>query len=187
LEYSYVIKDDLTGANKIIFVHGGIIPSAPLEEQLSVKTIEDYHSFLTKNKLKYDNSFLWIRKDFYNMDSEVWDNKLVIHGHTPVHLMKEWFSKPPHINFSQKRKYLNPGFFEYATFNDSLPFFRLKKILHKAIVVSINIDTGCSNERRLTAIGFDPLNLNDNKIPIIIVQVEIANNKIFEHKSQLSL
>lgn len=185
LKYSYVICDANIDFKDIIFIHGGFISKVSIQDQLSIKTNEDYHSFIKKNRLKYDETFLWVRKDFYLMDSKNWEDKLIIHGHTPVQYLKEWFNNPPHINFTPK-KYFNSGYSKFTTFQDSIPFFRLKKIAQKSIVISVNIDTGCAIGKRLSAIGLDLKNAKDNKIPIIIKQVDLANNNIFEFNTYIS-
>jgi hypothetical protein len=186
LKYSYSIYDINDALPLVIFIHGGLVSKVSLEDQLSVNSIDDYHLFIKKNKLRYEDTFLWVREEFYKNDADLWNNRLVIHGHTPVHLMEQFFTRPPHINFTPK-KYFNPSYFEYASFNDSRPFFRLKKIHHRPVVVSVNIDTGCGSGKKLSAIGLDLSHIKDNKIPTKIVQVDLNNSSISEQSTYISL
>ena len=187
LKYSHIEKIPESENQKILFLHAGIIPNINFEEQISIFDYYSYQKFISNNNLAYDETFLWVRKEFFELDSNLWNNNLIIHGHTPVHLLKEWFSKPPHINFKKSINFLKPGFFKYAKFSDNSPFFRLRKKLNTSKVISINLDTGSAYNKKLTALGLNLLNLKNNKIPVKIIQVNIPDNKIQEFSTNISL
>lgn len=187
LKYSHIEFISESQNQMIIFLHAGILPNIGIEEQISVKDNNSYHEFIKRNKLAYDKTFLWVRKEFLELDSENWNNNLIIHGHTPVHLLSGWFEKPPHINFKKNNSFIKPAFSKYAKFNESLPFFRLRKNSHSSKVISIDIDTGAAFDKKLTAIGLDLKNINNNKIQSKIIQINISDNKIVEFNTNISL
>lgn len=187
LKYSHLEIIPNSDNQKILFLHAGLIPNINYEEQISIVDNNSYHDFIDKHKLKYDNTFLWARKEFLELDSFFWGNSLIIHGHTPVHILKDLFNRPPHINFNKTFSFLNPDFFKYAKFSDNMPFFRLRKNSHSSKVISIDIDTGGGYNKKLTALGLNMLNIKNNKIPVKIIQINILDNEIQEYSTNISL
>ena len=187
LKYSHTELIPKTQNQKIFFIHAGIVPDVNFNEQISIQDNNSYHEFIERNKLAYDKTFLWIRKNFFQLDSNSWNNNLIIHGHTPVHLLKGWFEKPSHINFKKKNTFSKSSFLKYAKFNDSLPFFRLKKNSNASRVISIDLDTGAAYNKKLTAIGLDLLNTKNNKIPAKIIQANVIDNKIIKFSTDINL
>ena len=185
LKYSHTIELD---NHKIIFIHAGLNKNIPLADQILIKNLESYHEYIKKYNLAYDNTILWVRKEFYESDANLWNNSLIIHGHTPISNLMELYTKPPHINFKNRLNFSKSQFFEFGKLNPNQPFFRLKMGLLNSSVVSINLDTGCGYNNRLTALGINISNITKNKILCNIIQCDLNNkNKIIKSNSFISL
>lgn len=147
---------DDTSEIKFLFVHAGVMPELPLTEQMAATDYLSHNALMDAHRLWIEDSFIWIRSDFFHADPSLWDGYVVIHGHTPTHLL-------PY----------------------SLAHFDLAKDLHKNTqlylrphpadperIVSIDIDTGAAFGRRLTALGLRPTGLEDGWFTLEVLQLD---------------
>jgi len=135
---------------KLAFSHAGLDAARDLEEQLKLKTFDEFHNYIREKNIfqKYFN--LWTRKE----PEEKFGDYILIHGHTPTEMLPQYYDK--------LGKY-DPG--------SGLPFFRFLKPEEVRTgydewpklyyldgdfddLISINIDTGAALGKYLTAVGF---------------------------------
>jgi len=147
---------DDESAIKFLFVHAGVMPKLALAEQMRATDYLSHNQLMDAHRIWIEDSFIWIRSDFFRADPSHWEGYVVIHGHTPTHLL-------PY----------------------SLSNFDLDKDLHKNTqlylrphpaeaerVVSIDIDTGAAFVNRLTALGLRPTGLENGYFTIEVLQVD---------------
>jgi serine/threonine protein phosphatase 1 len=118
-----------------LIVHAGVMPKISLQEQLAVKNFSEHNEFIKKHKIWVEDSFTWIRERFYKSNPEQWNGYVVIHGHTPTHLLNFVFDGASAENEETLL----------------LPYMRYHPKQNR--VVSIDIDTGSAFGKRLTALG----------------------------------
>ncbi|HER07812.1 MAG TPA: serine/threonine protein phosphatase [Bacteroides sp.] len=135
LKMSHVVS--LTERFKVLAVHAGITPSIPVEEQIRMKTYRDLREYMVNHYLNPEDSFLWVREEFYNSNPHQWDGFLVVHGHTPVLKLKRFITRNGQKNFL---------FVE----NDLC----IRKHEDNGRIASIDIDSGSVLSGRLTGLGF---------------------------------
>lgn len=140
-----------------LLVHGGVMPSLPLAEQLAVKDYLAHNQLLEAHNLWIEDSFIWVRNDFYAADPNHWDGYVVIHGHTPTHLLH----------------YSILGFDEEKEIDELTQLYLRPHPADKTRTVSIDIDTGAAFGQRLTAIGLRPTALNGAWFTLDVVQVDL--------------
>ncbi len=135
LKLSHEVR--LTPRKKVVAVHAGISPSIPLVDQLNLENYRELNHYMIRNHIQPEDSFLWVREEFYQGDPGKWDGYLVVHGHTPVLKMKRFIAKNGQRNFL---------FVE----NDLC----IRKDENNGRIVSIDIDSGSVLSGRLTGLGF---------------------------------
>jgi len=152
LVYSHVeLLDFETNPMKLAFSHAGLDASRSLEEQLALKTYDQFHDYVQKNNIFMKNFNLWSREE----PKEKYGDYVVIQGHTPTELLPDY--------------YKNVGKFKPES---GLPYFKFLKPITRTgyedyselyyldgdfkDLISINIDTGAALGKYLTAIGFSP-------------------------------
>ncbi|MEZ4866111.1 MAG: metallophosphoesterase [Caldilineaceae bacterium] len=142
---------------KFLITHGGVTPKASLAEQMAVNNYVEHNQWLKAQKIWVEDSFLWIRGGFFAADPNLWDDYIVIHGHTPTHLLK--YSISPFDDekdlYGETAIYLRP----HPEDEDR--------------IVSIDIDTGAAFGKRLTALGLQPSALKDGWFEIDVLQLNV--------------
>lgn len=116
-----------------LITHAGLMPSVPVAEQLAVNSYPTFLQFLKESKTWIEDSFIWIRGDFLKADPDIWKEYIVVHGHTPTHLLN-----PSPLD-------LPPDYDEQTCY--------LRRHPENNRIVSIDVDTGAAFGNRLTAIG----------------------------------
>lgn len=150
---------------KLAFSHAGLDASRDLEDQLKLKTFDDFHNYIRENKIFQKNFNLWSRKE----PGGKFGDYILIHGHTPTTILPEFYEN--------LGKY-NP--------ESGMPFFRFLKPeavrtgyeeWEKLVyldgdfddLISINIDTGAALGKNLTAIGFNSKMSWEKRVKVIQV------------------
>lgn len=141
----------------VLLVHGGVMPSLPLAEQLAVKDYQAHNQLMEAHNLWIEDSFIWVRNDFYAADPNHWDGYVVIHGHTPTHLLR----------------YSILGFDEEKEIDERTQLYLRPHPADDARTVSIDIDTGAAFGQRLTAVGLRPTALKGQWFTLDVVQVDL--------------
>lgn len=142
---------------KFLVTHGGVMPNIPLAEQLALNNYLDHNQLMDERNIWIEDSFLWIRSDFFKADPADWDGYVVIHGHSPTHLMGYTLR-----DFDLERDLDQKTQLYIRTHPDD-----------EERIVSIDIDTGAAFGRRLTALGFKPSALQYGWFEVQIVQLDI--------------
>lgn len=140
-----------------LLVHGGVMSSLALAEQLTVKDYLAHNQLLEAHNLWIEDSFIWVRDDFFAADPDHWDGYVVIHGHTPTHLLR----------------YSIVGFDEEKEIDELTQLYLRPHPADKTRTVSIDIDTGAAFGQRLTAIGLRPTAFNGAWFTLDVVQVDL--------------
>jgi serine/threonine protein phosphatase 1 len=152
LVYSHIeVLESEMKTMKLAFSHAGLDASRDLEEQLKLKTYDDFHDYIQKHNIYQKNFNLWSRKE----PKEKFGDYILIHGHTPIEILPDYYKnlgnyKPesglPYFRFLQPE--IRTGYEDFShmwyfdgTFED---------------LISVNIDTGAAFGKYLTAIGFTP-------------------------------
>ena len=148
---------------KIIATHAGISPAIPLSDQLNIENFKDHHEYILRNHLEPLETFIWVRDQFFNAPPALWDNHLIVHGHTPVNKLRR-FVKTENED-------------EWEFFNGDLC---IRRDPVSRIPVSIDIDAGSTISGRLTGLGIIE---TENKIQFQSITVssgEILKRELFE-------
>lgn len=142
-----------------IFVHAGLIPDIALDKQLSIQTNEQFESFLKENLVDIEESMLWIRDKFLKADPQFLNDNILIHGHTPVHILNDLY------------------FLKFKNFDPDklLPFIKYND---KGNISSIDIDTSCVYGGKLTALGLNEECLSRGEIKIVQVDTRAGYYKL---------
>jgi serine/threonine protein phosphatase 1 len=165
LVYSHVeVVDDGEKSLKLALSHAALDTRWGLEEQLKLKTFDDFHNFIQEKQVFQKNFNLWSRKE----PKEKFEDYILIHGHTPTDILPENYKnlgtfKPesglPYFKFVKPE--IRTGFDEWPAtyyFDASLKD-----------LISIDIDTGAVFGNHLTAVGFDDRALWTGEISVLQV------------------
>jgi serine/threonine protein phosphatase 1 len=145
---------------KFLITHAGVMPDVPLEEQLAVNSYQEFNQFVKDKKVWIEDAFIWIREGFLNADPSTWEPYIVIHGHTPTHLLRYYLKEPPSEELAGQI-YLR----EHPQKEEEDQCF-----------VSIDIDTSAAFGHRLTALGLSPTSVHPRSYPVLrlsTVQLDI--------------
>lgn len=134
LKLSHYIQ--LENTQKILAIHAGISPRIPLDDLGGLINYRDLQHYLLEKRLGSEDSFLWVREAFFNSSPELWRNRTVVHGHTPV--------------LKLKRFILENGYQHFDFIENDLCVRR--RAPHGGIA-SIDIDSGSTISGRLTGLG----------------------------------
>ncbi len=149
---------------KLAFSHASLDASRDLEEQLKLKTFDDFHDYIQKHKIYQKNFNLWSRKE----PKEKYGDYILIHGHTPTEMLSDCYKnlgkfKPesglPYF------KFLKP---EIRTGYESYSYLYYFDGDFKDLI-SIDIDTGAAFGNHLTAIAFCPDIFWEKRIKVLQV------------------
>lgn len=142
---------------KFLITHGGIMPNLPLAEQLAANSYQAHNELMTKHGVWIEDSFVWVRSDFFKADPNHWEGNIVIHGHTPTHILSHSLRDfdPEKDLAANTQIYIRPH-------PDDESF-----------TASIDIDTGAAFGKRLTAVGLKPSALAYGWFEIEVLQVKV--------------
>jgi len=149
---------------KLAFSHAGLDASRNLEDQLKLKTFDDFHDYVQKHNIYLKNFNLWSRKE----PAEKYGDYVLVHGHTPTEILPDYYKnlgkyKPgsglPYFRF------VEPGI--RTGYEDHSYTYYFDGNLED--LISINIDTGAVLGKYLTAIGFSPEITWEKKVRVIQV------------------
>lgn len=146
---------------KFLIVHAGVMPKVPLAEQMAATDYLAHNKLMDEHKLWIEDSFIWVRTDFFRADPSLWEGYVVIHGHTPTHLLPYSISKFD-LERDLHRKtqlYLRPHPLPHPTEEER--------------IVSIDIDTGAAFGKRLTAVGLTPTALKYGYFELEVLQLDV--------------
>ncbi len=160
LKMSHVVQ--VNEKLKVLGTHAGISPAIPLEDQLQIKDYIDLNRYLMKKHIDPADSFLWIRDAFFNSPPKLWDNYLVVHGHTPNLKLKRFISSSGQKNY-------------FFIENDIC----IRKDGTTGKIVSVDIDSGSVISGRLTALGFFSEEGNSNKPSVKMRSITVSVEDIF--------
>lgn len=135
LKLSHTIE--LSDTRKIFATHAGISPTIPVTDHSSLRSYRDLQRYMLEKHLGQDDSFLWVRDDFFNASPEHWEGYVVVHGHTPVLKLKR---------FIQSNDQEHYHFIE----NDLC----LRRDGPLGQIVSVDVDSGSTISGRLSGFGF---------------------------------
>jgi serine/threonine protein phosphatase 1 len=165
LVYSHTEKLEEDGKTlKLAFSHAGLDASRNLDEQLKLKTFDEFHDYCQKHKIYQKNFNLWSRKE----PKEKYGDYILIHGHTTTEMLPECYKnlgtyKPesglPYFRF------LKPGI--RTGYEDFSHMYYFDGTF--ADLISINIDTGAAFGNYLTAVGFSAGVVWNKRIKVIQV------------------
>lgn len=143
----------LNPRTKLMVTHAGISPAVPLSDHLQMANYRDLHAYILKKHLEPGDSFLWVRDEFFYASPELWEDYLIVHGHTPVNKLHRFVDLD------------NNGEWDFYERDIAIRYNRTK--VHP---VSIDIDSGSSISGRLTGLGFLP---SEGRIKLLSVTVSI--------------
>jgi len=150
------------GNHKIAFVHALLNNEYPIDEQLSIKTYDDFHKWRRENSIWIEDTILWNRAE----PVDRFDDYILIHGHIPTSKINHGWRdihgydislQLPFLKFKSDDK--NKVFFDYQSY---------RKTYNASIdkLIAINVDTGSVYGHRLSAIGISEELLEESEIPI---------------------
>ena len=121
---------------KILASHAGVSPAIPVADQLLLKDYRDLQQYMINRQLGPGDSFLWTREAFFNSSPELWNNCMIVHGHTPTMKIKQYAQTGNHPQFS-------------FVDND----IAIRRNPDGGEVVSVGIDSGSTLTGRLTGLA----------------------------------
>ena len=151
------------------FVHGLFNHKFPIDEQLAIKTYDDFHTWRKQNKVWIEDTLIWNRHE----PETRFDDYILIHGHIPTpklkHVWKNLHSydpalEMPFLKFEDKSENKDDvEFYEHSS--------RHGYTAEIDQLIAINADTGAVYGNRLTAIGLCEEGLEDSQIRVCQVSV----------------
>ena len=133
-----------------------------------IKNYKDFTEFYSQDENDHSNSPVWVRNSFFEGNPDFWKGNIVVHGHTPTQKMQYYCNLPP----EEKEDHFSKLTTDY--YIADLPFLRKHSKNDK--IVSINIDTGVANGRRLTALGISADNFKKTEkgtfLKLEIIQID---------------
>jgi len=174
-----VSHEEQIGDWKFAFVHAMLSTAFSVQEQLLLKSYDDFHRWRKEKKLWIEDTILWDRSE----PKKKFDDYILVHGHTPTtKLDKIWehlngydaHSGTPFFKFEEAKG--EPIEFKKESYKASYtaPIERL---------ISINVDTGAVYGNRLTAIGLSEELLSENKFLVCQVLVDKGYRLAEEYQS----
>ena len=176
LIYSHVEEIDLTDYDeglenqKFVFIHAGINVEYDVEQQIAIKTYDDFHKYREEKGVWIENTTIWTREEL----EKRFPYFTLIHGHTPTNTLGSYYKKIGN--------YDTESGFPYLKFEN--PDIKVKKDnneynfpLDADKLISINIDTGAAYGKKLTALGLDYLAMVLSKLPVIQADVGASQRK----------
>ncbi len=147
------------GEWKLAFVHAMFNHKFPVDEQLAIKTYDDFHAWRKENEVWIEDTLLWNRKE----PQKRFGDYVLVHGHLPTtnleHMWKELYGYDTSLELP---------FLKFETGEDEIGFHddynSYKYTASSENLISINTDTGAVYGNRLTAIGISEDKLNDSEI-----------------------
>jgi serine/threonine protein phosphatase 1 len=121
---------------KILASHAGVSPAIPVADQLLLKDYRDLQQYMINRQLGPGDSFLWTREAFFNSSPDLWNNYMIVHGHTPTMKIKQYAQTGNHPQFS-------------FVDND----IAIRRNPDGGEVVSVGIDSGSTLTGRLTGLA----------------------------------
>ncbi len=157
------------GKFNLAFVHGLFNHKFPIDEQLAIKTYDDFHSWRKQNQVWIEDTLIWNR-----LEPETrFGDYILIHGHIPTpklkHVWKNLHSydpalEMPFLKFEDKSE--NKDDVEFYGYG-----YRHGYTAEIDQLIAINADTGAVYGNRLTAIGLWEEGLEDSEIRVCQVSV----------------
>ena len=152
---------EVIGDLKFSFVHAGLNPDFPIDEQLSLKNFDEFHAWRKANKVWIEDTLLWIRDE----PTKRFGDRIIVHGHTPTtnltHSYKKLHGYDPALAL--------PFFkFETREEDDDYPiefadegYSGYSYSGNYETLISINVDTGAVYGKRLTALGINEEDISE--------------------------
>jgi len=150
------IADEDTKFN-FLLTHAGVMPDVSLADQLAANSYAGHNQLMEERRIWIENSFVWIREDFFKGDPDHWQDHVVIHGHTPTHIMGGILS----------------DFDADEDLEQKTDIYVRKHPENEEKTVSINIDTSAAFGNRLTALGLSTRNLGFGWLDIEVLQMDV--------------
>ena len=142
---------------KFLITHGGIMPTLPLADQLAANSYQAHNELMKAHSIWIEDSFVWIRSDFFQADPNHWEGNIVIHGHTPTHI----------LDYSLR------DFDPEKDLEEKTQIYIRQHPDDDTFTASIDIDTGAAFGKRLTAVGLNQSALEDGWFEIEVLQVKV--------------
>lgn len=172
LVYAHVEVFDIEGEQfKFAFSHAGLNESRDIEEQLALKTYDQFHDYVQKNSIYMGNFNLWSREE----PTKKFGDYIVVQGHTPTPFLTEYYKKVGKYKLESGLpffKFLNP---DVRARHENWPDRYYLDADFKDLI-SINIDTGAAIGKYLSAIGINSDICWDRTIKFLQVACSIKEN-----------
>lgn len=171
LQYSHIEEYDMNDYSqgdpplKFAFVHAGLNADLDIEEQLSIKTYNDFHKYCKENNIWIEDTTIWTRSE----PSKRFGDYIVVHGHTPTNTLPNYYKQLANYDAASGLPYFrfeNPDKRSYNEYKTTVLSQNIRKL------VSINMDTGSAFGYKLTALGIDYLSLVSGEL--MTVQVDVG-------------
>lgn len=159
------------GNRDFAFAHGMFNINLPLDEQLALKTYDDYHTWRKENKIWIEDTLLWSR----NEPKKKFGDYIFIHGHIPTPILdNSWKNlhgydlslEMPFLKFEEQEGNGNDEISFYEDYNRSGYTGTIDQL------ISIDVDTGAVYGNSLTAIGLSEKMLDNSEI--LVYQVSVS-------------
>jgi len=119
-------------------------------------------AYLMERGIPAGDSFLWVREPFYDSDPSLWEDSLLVHGHTPV---------------LKLARLLGPERAGEYHFVDGDLCFRTEKTSGR--VVSVDVDSGSVMSGRMTAAGFMEERDENGRLVVRMRSLTVSREDIF--------
>ncbi|MCP4129404.1 MAG: serine/threonine protein phosphatase [bacterium] len=138
---------------KLAFTHANLLgpqnedTNVSVEEQLTIKTYEDFHRFRKDKKIWIESTHIWNR----DWPTQKFDEYILFHGHTPTPMYAHKYNNLGAFKPESILPYVS---FDTDTVEVSKKYDKLHFSKPLSNVISINTDTGAAYGSALTAISF---------------------------------
>lgn len=167
-----VSHTETIGNKNFTFMHALPNKKFSLEEQLAIKTYDDFHRWRKENNLWIEETLLWNREE----PKTRFGDHIIVHGHTPTSKLDQAWdnlhgydpkSKFPFFKFEEESE----G--EVSFYDDSYSE-RQEYTGDLDNLISINVDTGAIYGDSLTAIGLSEELLYEGTVEVYRVSTGVG-------------
>lgn len=122
---------------KVLVAHAGVSPFIPVADHLEMNGLDELRNYVLPREVALEDSFLWVREAFFSASPDLWEGRVVVHGHTPVAKMEQFIPAIGKQNFIFVDRDLC-----------------LRRDMRNGGLLSVDVDSGSTQSGRLTALGF---------------------------------
>jgi serine/threonine protein phosphatase 1 len=153
---------ELGKGQRVLVCHAGVSPFVPVEDMLQMPHASALVDYLLHHEVQLEDSFLWVREAFFNASPDLWEGRLVVHGHTPVNKLQRFVA----ANGMRKFHFVDGD-------------LAMRKDLQSGHTLSVDVDSGSVISGRLSALGFFEEQGAEGRLQVRMRSMTVSREELF--------